>query len=48
MAIPDDAVGGLPQATPYVSPTGKKQSVTETEPTHQARSYTLVFTIAAW
>lgn len=36
-------VGGLPQATPYVSPTGKKQSVMETEAVHQASSYTLVF-----
>lgn len=36
-------VGGLSQAIPYVSPTGKKQSVTETEVAHQARSYTLVF-----
>ncbi len=36
-------VGGLSQAIPYVSPTGKKQSVTETEAVHQASSYTLVF-----
>lgn len=36
-------VGGLLGTTPYVSPTGKKQAVTEKEAVHQARSYTLVF-----
>lgn len=36
-------VGGLPKTTLYVSPTGKKQTVTETEAAHQARGYTLVF-----
>lgn len=36
-------VGGLPVSAPYVSPTGKKQTVTETDPSHAARSYTLVF-----
>jgi hypothetical protein len=36
-------VGGLPSSVPYTSPTGKKQSVRETEAVHAARTYTLVF-----
>lgn len=36
-------VGGLPKTAPYVSPTGKKQAVTETEAAHKARAYILVF-----
>lgn len=36
-------VGGLPSMVPYVSPNGRKQSVTETQAIHAARTYTLVF-----
>lgn len=36
-------VGGLPKAVPYVSPTGEKKTVRETEAEHRVRSYTLVF-----
>lgn len=36
-------VGGVPTTVPYVSPTGRKQAVKETEAAHPVRSYTLVF-----